>query len=62
MGKMPLASLIGACSLGMLLSGCTNSKQNMNQPFAGGRTDKNTGLLSRTKAPNNSTAPLAGAP
>ena len=65
MGKMPLTSLIGACSIGMLLTGCNCCKQNTNPPYAGGRADRGMGLLSPGKASNSSSADLAasaGAP
>lgn len=46
MRRMPLAGLIGACSLGMLLTGCTCSSKNGGSLYAGGKPDRGMGLLS----------------
>jgi hypothetical protein len=61
MGKMPLATLIGACGLGMLLTGCNTTKSNNNPPppYAGGKADGSLGLLSQKRA-KPSPSPLGG--
>lgn len=59
MGKMPLASLISACSIGMLLTGCNCCKHGT-KPFAEGK-DQSMHLFSRS-TPNNSASALDSVP
>ena len=61
MGKMPLAGLIGACSLGIVLTGCNCC--NKRPSYAGGRADSSMGILSGGRKSQNSsiTAPLEDA-
>ncbi len=57
MGKMPLAGLIGACSIGMLLTGCNCcNKQNSRPSYMGGKADAPTDFT-RSKPKGNSLAP-----
>ncbi len=55
MGKIPLTGLIGACSLGLLLTGCNCCNRNTTAPYAGGRAERSMGLLSNQRTRNPST-------
>src|SRR5579875_165645 len=56
MGKMPLAGLIGAWGLGMLLTGCNCCNRNGARPsYAGGRAETSMGLFSGQHPRNQST-------
>lgn len=63
MGKQPLASLIGACAVGMLLTGCNCCKPGTRASFAQGKADRGMGLTHNTRNRNVSTGPITqGAP
>ncbi len=55
MGKMPLAGLIGACSLGIVLTGCNCSDKRPS--YAGGRAESSMGVLSSRPKRQNSPIP-----
>ena len=59
MGKMPLAGLISACSLGILLTGCNCCNKNSTRhAFAGGKAERGMGLFGqRPRSPSTSVPP-----
>jgi hypothetical protein len=55
MGKMPLAGLIGACSLGIFLTGCNGL--NKRPSYAGGRAESSMGLMSGGRRSQSTSIP-----
>jgi hypothetical protein len=58
MGKMPFAGFIGACSLGMMLTGCNccdKQNQGTRSTYAGGLADKGMGITKPKRANSAST-------
>jgi hypothetical protein len=55
MGKMPLAGLIGACGLGILLTGCNCC--NKRPAYAGGRAESSMGVFGQHQKNQSTTVP-----